>query len=184
MSSFTRDNDATWATRRARDALEWPLLADWYRRVTRLRQGTPDLDIKADILAAIHSGRLPAQADRIVAYELTPRDQFTVTEYAPLPREILAVGISGAGSLHIDWLRSSCVRRAGATWARIECENVRVDPERAAALWPDRAAPARAPATTSSTPPPERTVTTKELEDCILGIKKKWQGAPPDDDTL
>jgi hypothetical protein len=129
-------------------------LADVLRHVTALKR-RPEADIKAEILEALRSRRLPHRAKRIVEYlprVVTPSPgrrllypagappqeppPTQVNRDAQIPKEVLTIGVSGRGALHVDWLNSRMLRRAGASWSRIEVEDVTSDQEQMLEIWP------------------------------------------------
>jgi hypothetical protein len=137
--------------------IAWPLLADVLRHVVS-RKRTPEADIRAEILEAMRSGKLPHRVDCITTYPprlpgASRRGESplpTIDRNAPISTEVLTVGFDGGrGSLHIDWRNSRATRRAGSTrdgqtgltWGRIEFEGIRCSTEHVHSLWPPAVEP-------------------------------------------
>jgi hypothetical protein len=123
-------------------------LVDVYRYI--LAQGRPPEEAKSLILDALESGRVPHQVDRTIEYlprpATDPRDRerlppFRTLENQPMPPEMLVRGAPGGrGSLHIDFLKSNAVRRAGGDddlrWQRIVFYGIRCSWKHVLMEWP------------------------------------------------
>jgi hypothetical protein len=116
-------------------------------------------DTKARILDDMAAGRLPHWAKRTVIYLQRPigadRSEpppLEVKTDTAIPTDVLAEGVSGRGSLRIDWRNSNATRRAGTVdafhpsrgpWPRIEFECISFPRQGVLALYPQRAQDAK-----------------------------------------
>jgi hypothetical protein len=159
-------------------------LADVYRRVVSANR-RPEADIRSDVLEAMHSGKLPHWVERTIRYRPRPDGaakseplSMEVTHNAPMPPEVLEIGVAGRGSLHIDWRNSRATRRTGRwegkTWDRIEFEGIWCSRAHEL-LWPIEVTPE--PTTAVEAPKPVKT-RSKFQTDRIDAVARRLY--PPD----
>ena len=120
--------------------IQWAPLADIYRHaVSASLSRRPEAEIRSEIFEAMHSGRLPNLVKRAIRYPLASRSELPpmkVTHNELMPSEVLAIGVAGRGSLHVDWQNCRATRRAGRARDRIEFDGIWCSRAHALALWP------------------------------------------------